>query len=103
MNENKILTFLGFAQKAGSLISGENTVQSCLKRKNRKLHLVLLAEDMSEEAQARFKHKLENKSITYKVFGSKEQLGRSIGKNGRAILAITDRGFAEKIIDLLEE
>ncbi|MDK2984949.1 MAG: hypothetical protein PWQ96_591 [Clostridia bacterium] len=103
MNKNKILSLLGFAQKAGKVISGENTVHIFLKRKNTKIHLVLLAEDTSQESKKKFTNKLQNKNIKYRIFGTKEQLGRSIGKNSRAILGITDSGLAQKILDLLEE
>ena len=48
----RIYTFLGFAQKAGKLASGENTVEAKMKDKGAKL--VIVAEDAPEHTKERF-------------------------------------------------
>ena len=36
-------------------------------------------------------------------YGTKEELGRAIGKEMRATLAVTDEGFAKSLKKMLEE
>jgi ribosomal protein L7Ae-like RNA K-turn-binding protein len=100
---NKILNLLGFAKKAGKIISGENTVDTFLKRNKKKLSLVIIAEDMSCESKNKYILKLKNNNIKYIIMFDKEILGNSIGKSSRAIVGICDKGFAEKIKNIMEE
>ncbi len=102
MND-KILGLLGFAKKAGKIISGENTVDTYLNRNNKKLALVVIAEDMSNEIKNKFELKLNNKNMKYIIRYNKIILGKSIGKSSRAVVGICDKGFAKKILDIMEE
>ena len=37
------------------------------------------------------------------VFGDKYEMGRAIGKDERAVVAVRDKGFAEKIVKMIAE
>ncbi len=36
-------------------------------------------------------------------YGTKEEIGSAIGKDFRAVIGIEDKGFAKKIVELIEE
>ncbi|WP_018922513.1 L7Ae/L30e/S12e/Gadd45 family ribosomal protein [Salsuginibacillus kocurii] len=97
----QILDFLGLAMRAGKVISGEDLVVQALR--NEELHLVLVSTDGS----GNIKKKAIDKSRTYHTpcfeFATREELGQAIGKETRVIIGITDKGFAKKLIAMLEE
>lgn len=101
MKQNKILSFLGLAQKAGKVVSGEFATEKGIKEGKAALVLV------SEDASANTKKLFSNACAFYKVpvyfYGNKYELGHAIGKEMRASLAITDEGFAKSLIKYLEE
>lgn len=96
-----VYTLLGFAQKAGSLFSGSDVVMQALAK--RRVKLVLLAWDLSENSYARFwlHWQQQPEEIQQAVqiwrFGSKQQLGLAIGKPERGILALGDENFCRGI------
>ncbi len=107
--ENKIYTLLGFAQKAGKLVSGDDSVFAALRKKN--IWLVLVAEDLSANSLEKFQQKryaAENnqkrdQKIDVCTFGTKERLGHAIGKSPRGLVAVMDKNFARAISDCLNE
>lgn len=99
MNEKKIYNYLGIAQRAGKIVSGENTLIS--KGKFNQYMLLLIALDAAETVQKRFINKAINNKVDYLLFGSKEQLGLSIGKSPRTVLALTDKNLTQKIKELM--
>jgi len=99
MNKEKLKTMLGFAQKAGKLVSGEDGVTSALKSK--KVNLILVATDASDDTKKKYSAQAQNYNIAHKEVLTKEELGNCIGKNFRTAVAIIDDGFAKTIITLL--
>lgn len=98
--QNKLLTMLGFAQKSGNLVSGENTVELYLPRK--KVSLVIITEDASDNTRERFVNLAERYHIPYIIWGDREILSHAIGKYNRAIYGITNKKFSREIIKLFE-
>ena len=95
--DRKTASLLSLSQAAGKLISGETAVEKALQAGTVKLVIV------STDASDRTKNKFINKSFYYKVachvcFG-KEEISHCIGKNNRAVVAITDEGFANALGD----
>ena len=86
---------MGFAQRAGKVISGDSGGETVFKRGKAKL--VILAEDASERTKNNFCFKAKEKGIPFLVFGTKMELGRFIGKSPRSVLVITDQQFANTI------
>ena len=89
-------TFLGFAQKAGKVVSGENTVEA--KIKDRGSCLVVVAEDAPEHTKERMQRLAEQYHVKYTVFGEKNRLGQSIGKSPRNVILISDKNFAAQLL-----
>lgn len=95
MQNNRIFSALGLAQKAGQIASGEFQVEQAVK--SGRAFLVIVAEDASDNT----KKKMGNMAAFYEVplycYGSKEELGRCIGKEYRAMAAVLNQGFANSI------
>ena len=71
--------------------------------KSGKAALVIVGEDASGNTKKNFQNMCEFYHVPIFLFGTKETLGHSMGKETRASLAITDSGFAKSISIYLEE
>ena len=99
-NEAKIFSFLGVAQRAGKLVSGDDSTMLDIK-KNR-VKLVIVAEDASNNTKKLFKDKTSFRNIACVTYSTKLQLGLAIGKAPRAVMGIKDVSFADKVLELIE-
>lgn len=97
--DKKILSMLGLATRAGRIASGEFQTETAVKSGT--AHLVIVAEDASENTKKLFSDKCSFYKIPFIIMGTKEALGRAIGKEFRASLAILDAGFAEAVMKKL--
>ncbi|MBR5930396.1 MAG: ribosomal L7Ae/L30e/S12e/Gadd45 family protein [Lachnospiraceae bacterium] len=93
--EHRILSQLGIATKAGKLVSGEFMAEKMIKEN--KAFLVIVAEDASDNTKKNFSDMCSYRNVPILFFGTKEEIGKSIGKQMRASVAITDEGFAKSI------
>lgn len=93
--KKKIDTYLGFAKKSRSLITGYNT---CIyaAQKN-KLKLLILTEDVSENTLKKFEELAKAQSIPMRIYGTKEQVSKLTGEIDKGIFGITDSHFAQII------
>ncbi len=91
----KLESLLGLAEKAGKVKSGEFAVEKALQDGSAELVII------SAEASDNTRHKFQSKSSYYGVrsflYGSKEGLGHAIGKQDRAVVAVTDRNLSAGI------
>ncbi|KKM11798.1 hypothetical protein SY88_06300 [Clostridiales bacterium PH28_bin88] len=102
--KSEIKTLLGFAQRAGKVISGEVATRIQLsKRRKRRLKLLILAEDTAPEVQRQYMALAQKQGVAMLVAGRKEELGLAIGKSPRAIVGIWDEHFARLIIEKARE
>ena len=99
-NEAKIYSFLGLAQRAGKLVSGDDSTMLDIK-KNR-VKIVKVAEDASNNTKKLFKDKTSFRNIACVTYSTKLQLGLAIGKAPRAVMGIKDVSFADKVLELIE-
>lgn len=101
VTEKSILSFLGLAERAGKVISGAQAVEDSVIRG--KAFLVIVACDSSDSTIS----KMTGISESYKVrmirFSTKYNIGHHIGKPDRAVAAIDDKGFADRLSILLSE
>ena len=95
---NKVLGLLGLSCKAGKVMSGTDMVLDGIKR--RKVKLVIVAEDAAERT---FKNMTLACSEYVKVikFGNIEEISKAIGKQNRAVIAITDKNLADAILKVI--
>ena len=98
--QNKILSLLSLATKAGKTVSGEFMVENEIK--SEKAALVILAADCSDNTKKKFRDMCAYRNINIIEYGEKEELGRCIGKEFRACVAVLDEGFAASILKQLE-
>ncbi len=98
---NKILNFLGLAQRSGKLISGEDTCLFSIKKNAVKL--IIVSEDSSIHTKKKFQSIAQQKNIPFFIYGNKKSLSQAVGKNNRAVYAIKDQVFAKKIFCLIKQ
>ncbi len=99
-NRKKILNLLGLATKAGQTASGEFMTEKAVK--SGRAYLVLVSEEASDNTRKMFLNMCTYYKVPMYVFGKKEELGHSMGKEMRASLAITDAGFFKALKKQLE-
>lgn len=92
---NKILSLLGFAQRAGKIVSGEQGVVIALRKYQ--VYYLIIAADSSENTQHKFQTLANNYQVPFHIIGTREQIGRAIGKAQRSVVGITDRQFSKTI------
>lgn len=81
--------------KAGKIVSGEFSVEKAVKEGQG--FLVIIADDASDNTKKKFKNMCEYRNIQYIIDFDKVTLGRSIGKEFRATICVTDENFAQSI------
>ena len=98
---DKILSLLGLCRRAGKLVLGHDPV--CKAMKEKKAMLVLTASDFSQNSRKEVEAAavLTNTPLLELPF-TKEELSLSVGHHCGAA-AVTDRGFAQKLMTLLNE
>ncbi len=96
MMQNKALSLLSIAARGRNLVSGEFATENAVKGGN--AFLVIIGKDVSANTEKKFRNMCEFYEVPLLQFGTKEELGHSIGKEFRASLAVTDEGLANAIV-----
>ncbi len=100
-SRDKVLSTLSMAMKAGKLVSGETAVMNAVRSMT--AALVIIAGDASDGTKKKFTDKTSYYEVPCRIYGTKDLLAHSIGKDMRSVIAVTDEGFAGSIIQRLEE
>lgn len=100
MDEKKLLSYVSLAAKAGRISGGEYAALNSVKDYSAKL--VIIAKDTSENTAKKLKDACEYRDIPYVYAADKESLGRMTGKDIRAVLSVTDEGFAKAMLKCME-
>ena len=95
MKPNKVLALLGLAMRGRNLVAGEFQTENAVK--DGSAMLVIVAEDASENTKILFKDKCSFYNVPVLIYGTKEALGKAIGRAQRSSLAVTDAGLAQAI------
>lgn len=69
----------------------------------KKLYLVIVAGDASNNTKKLFYDKCNSYSIPIRIIGTKEELGHCIGKSSRAVIAVKDRKFATTLLEHIDQ
>lgn len=101
MQEERLLGYLGLATRARKLVTGYNTCLEMIPRG--KLKLIILAEDVGEKTKKKFEQKCESYEIEIRVGLDANSMSSACGKSNKGIFGITDQGFADSIIKLLDK
>ena len=94
---DKTLSRLGLAMRAGKLVSGDETVLKTIRAGEAKL--VVLARDASDNTRKKVADKCTSYEVELLVGYSRYELGYAVGKPERVLFAVTDQGFANLIRD----
>ena len=100
-NNNKVLSLLGLATKAGKVASGEFSTEKSVK--TGKGFLVLVADDASQNTRKKFQNMCDFYEVPIYFIANKEELGRFCGKEFRASLAEQDENFAKAMLKELQK
>ncbi len=99
MTENRIYQMIALCQKARKLVAGEFAAKQAVIQKQ--ALMVIVASDASNNTKKLFKDKCVYRTIPCVEWGTKDQLGKILGKEMRAVIAIVDEGFAKRIGEML--
>ena len=91
MSQNKALSMIGLATKAGKVASGEFCTEKEVK--SGRAYLVIVADDASDK----FQNMCDFYQVPIYFYKDKDTLGHAMGKEFRASLVILDEGFAKGI------
>lgn len=94
MNE-KIATYLGFAQKARKVAGGDSAAKAAIFQGASKL--LLIATDASERTAKEFQRLAEEFKIPVIVTGTKMEFGLATGQAPKSIMIVKDAGLAKAI------
>ena len=100
MKNDQVLSLLGLSAKAGKIRSGEFQVEKAVKENQ--AFVVIVATDASDLSKKSYRDMCSFYQVPIYEYQTKEELGRSIGKEFRAAVAVVDEGFAKGIIKKLE-
>lgn len=101
MNE-KLLSLLGIARRAGRLSLGFDAAADAMK--NGSSCLLLLACDLSQRSYGSITYiATQNNTGTMRLDITMEQLGSAVGKRQTGIISVNDKGFADKLKTLCTE
>lgn len=95
MINNKILGLMGLAAKARKIAYGADSVEE--QAKNKKLGLIIIADDASERTKDKFKKLANLNKIPIITFGNIETISKSIGKRNKAVIGINDMNLSKEI------
>ena len=95
-----VLSLLSVAAKSGNIKSGEFMTEKSIK--SGVGELVIVSGDASENTKKKFADMCRHHGVAYYTYGTREELGRCIGKELRASLSVNDSGLAKELIKRIE-
>ncbi|MCI9435592.1 MAG: 50S ribosomal protein L7ae [Lachnospiraceae bacterium] len=101
LKQNNVLSLLGMAMKGRNLVSGEFQTLEAIKKGS--AMLIIIAEDASDNTKKLFTDKCSFYKVPIQFFGTREALGRAIGKDFRSSLGVCEAGLADAIVKQLKE
>ena len=91
--EQRLLSLMGFAKKAGKIRSGELMAEKTIK--SGKARLVVIDSGISEQSRKRWSDICRSAGVPIIEANG---LGRAIGKEAHMVACIADNGFANSIM-----
>ena len=96
-----VLNIISLARRARCVESGDSAVRGAIGRG--KVRLIILAGDAAQRTKKNFELLAGDAGIPLIVYGSKDSLGRILGKPSRSVVAVTDQNLAKGIAGALEK
>ena len=85
--------------RAGALSFGTEACLDLIER--HKVKLVLVAEDAAERTKRNFEFVCQKNKVKMLVFGTTEELSKSVGKKNKVVFGIKDENFANQIYKII--
>lgn len=98
--QKQAISLLGLATRARKTISGEELVIKEVRA--RKASVVLISNDASDNTMKKVTDKCTSFNVPYRIVGDRYELGGAIGKDARVVVAVSDRGFGQKLLSLID-
>lgn len=100
MIDNKVYGLLGLARRAGKISFGtESSIETIQKGKAK---LVIVATDSSDRTKNNFEELSKKFNVEFRIFGTIENLSKSIGQNNKAVIVIKDKNFSNEIVKKID-
>ena len=100
MIDNKVYGLLGLARRAGKISFGtESSIETIQKGKAK---LVIVTTDSSERTKNNFEELSKKFNVEFRIFGTIENLSKSIGQNNKAVIVIKDKNFSNEIVKKID-
>ena len=80
---------------------GYNTCLFAMNKK--KVKLLIIAEDTSENTRKKIEKDAKKHQVTYRIYGTSDELSEMAGTGGRSIFGITDQNFAQVILKEIDK
>ncbi|MDD2216649.1 MAG: ribosomal L7Ae/L30e/S12e/Gadd45 family protein [Eubacteriales bacterium] len=97
---DKIHSYLGFAKRSQSLISGYYSCIDGMKRKN--ICLLILTEDLAENTASKLYKLATSQGIPVRVYGTKDMISGMTGVNNRGIFGVVNENLAVAILQEID-
>ena len=98
---DKILSLLGFAKKAGKLVTGSNAVlRSILYGES---ELVIVTKNAGSSVREKFERICLENDVSFFFIGNQEEFEMATGEKNKVIYSVIDAGFANKLKQLICE
>jgi len=94
-DDNKIFSMIALATKAGKTRAGAYAVKQAVRQKKAKL--VVIANDVSDNTKKSFINSCTYYQVDYTFFSDMQMMGKCIGKEFCAVIAIMDTSFANML------
>ncbi len=98
--QNRFYGLLGLAMRAGRVRSGEFATEKSVKEGRSRL--VIVPEDASENTKKKFRNMADYRQLAFYIYGTKESLGKAMGREERSSVSVEDDGFAEQMKRILD-
>lgn len=95
---NKVYNLLGLASRARKLSSGDSLIANV---RSGDASFVIISNDASDNSKKKIVDKCTFYNVDYVIYGTVDELSKSIGKNNRVAVAILDKGFSKKIKEII--
>ena len=86
--------------RAGKLKTGELQAETAIKKKE--AFLVIISDDASENTKKKFSNSAFYYNVQVIVIGSKKEFGKALGKSEISVMAVVEKGFADRLLELFK-
>ncbi len=97
---SKITNLLGLCRRAGKCSCGASATEFSIK--SGKCRLVFIASDSGGSTKDKFTHLCDAAGIRYITDFDRSMLGAAVGYREKAVIGVQDEGFANGIINALD-